>query len=77
MFGQEDLQLLGGSDGRVASHGEGPGDGIDEDAQRGLNIGGLQGKRVSYIERSSSWVSLRECGLTWREYFSTEVMAAS
>lgn len=50
MFGQKDLQLLGGSDGRVASHGEGPGDGIDEDAQCGLNIGGLQGKRVSYIE---------------------------
>lgn len=48
MFGQEDLQLLGGSDGRVAGHGEGPGYGIDEYAQRGLNIGGLQ-RKIGYI----------------------------
>lgn len=52
MFGQEDLQLLGGSDGCVAGHGEGSGDGIDENTQRGLNIGGLQrkiNKRGRYV----------------------------
>lgn len=46
MFGQKDLQLLGGSDGCVAGHGEGSGDGIDENAQRGLNIGSLQSKII-------------------------------
>lgn len=45
MFGQEYLQLLLGSDGRVAGHGEGPSHGIDEHAQRGLNVCGLRIKR--------------------------------
>jgi len=42
VLGQEDLQLFGGRHRSVAGHGEGPGNGIDEDAQRGLDIGRLE-----------------------------------
>lgn len=46
VFGQEDLQSLAGCHWGVAGHGEGPGHGIDEDAQRGLDIGRLELEKV-------------------------------
>lgn len=44
VLGEEDLQLLGSSNGGVAGHGEGPGHGIDKDAQCGLNVRRLENR---------------------------------
>lgn len=77
VFGQEDLQSLAGCHWGVAGHGEGPGHGIDEDPQRGLDIGRLELEKVRI--KHSLVGGKRGClgTLTWREYFSTDVMAAS